>query len=53
MLKQIERLRAELNELFATEGLTPRTLELSQKLDKLIVIEQKSILEEIALETIV
>ena len=52
MLKQIEKLRAELNELFATEGLTPRTLKLSQELDKLIVIEQKSMLEETILETI-
>lgn len=52
MLKRIEELRAELDELFATEGLTPRTLELSQELDKLIVIEQKSRLEDMTLDII-
>lgn len=52
MLKQIEKLRAELNELFATEGLTPKTLKLSQELDKLIVTEQRTKLENLTLETI-
>lgn len=52
MIKRIEELREELNELFASEGLTQRSLEKSQELDKLVVLEQRMRLENSTLEVI-
>lgn len=52
MIKRIEELREELNELFASEGLAQRSLEKSQELDKLVVLEQRMRLENSTLEVI-